>query len=207
MRIFYFYDALCGWCYGFSPVVRKLQEVYGSDISFEVISGGMIKGERIGPVSQMSKYILKAYKNVEEYTGVRFGPSYLEAIAQGTMIQDSIPPSRALIALKNIKPKQQVELASAIQDLHFVQGKDLNDYNVYYDVARQFKIDRVEFDEQLNAPENRKQMEEEFSVTEKLGVTGFPCLVLEKYEKLFLLARGYRPYEEVEDVLKQLREQ
>jgi len=26
ITLYYFYDALCGWCYGFSPVIAKLAD-------------------------------------------------------------------------------------------------------------------------------------------------------------------------------------
>ena len=26
--VFYCYDAYCGWCYGFSPVIRRIAEEY-----------------------------------------------------------------------------------------------------------------------------------------------------------------------------------
>ena len=44
-RIIYCYDAYCGWCYGFSPVIKALYEKYNDQFEFETISGGMIPVE------------------------------------------------------------------------------------------------------------------------------------------------------------------
>lgn len=38
----YCYDAYCGWCYGFSRVIKKIYEEYKDQLDFEVLSGGMI---------------------------------------------------------------------------------------------------------------------------------------------------------------------
>ena len=72
-RIIYVYDALCGWCYGFSPVMRRLHDTYADAFDFEVLSGGMMTGTRVRPVAESMSYIQQAYKVVEEHTGVRFG--------------------------------------------------------------------------------------------------------------------------------------
>jgi putative protein-disulfide isomerase len=60
MKMLYFYDALCGWCYGFSPVMQKTAEVYQDQFEFQVVSGGMISGSRIGPIGTVAPYIKTA---------------------------------------------------------------------------------------------------------------------------------------------------
>jgi hypothetical protein len=69
-KIIYIYDALCGWCYGFSPVMQQLQEKYAGKLEFEVLSGGMIMGLRAGPIGEVAAYIEKAYPDVESETCV-----------------------------------------------------------------------------------------------------------------------------------------
>ena len=57
---FYVYDALCGWCYGFSPVMQNVAAKYDDRLNFEVISGGMVTGPRVGPIGQVAPYIKSA---------------------------------------------------------------------------------------------------------------------------------------------------
>jgi putative protein-disulfide isomerase len=75
--VYYCYDALCGWCYGFSPVIKKLAEEYKGKLDFEVLSGGMIMPENTQTIGAMAKYISESYKNVEQLTGTKFGEDYL----------------------------------------------------------------------------------------------------------------------------------
>src|SRR6476469_261652 len=101
IKFIYVYDALCGWCYGFSPVIKKVFEVYKDEADFEVISGGMVIGEREGfPDEQTSKYILGAIPRVEEMTGVKFSDGYKQKLADRTMYQSSLKPSVALAVYK-----------------------------------------------------------------------------------------------------------
>ena len=74
--IIYCYDAYCGWCYGFSPVIKSLNKKYNTHFDFETISGGMIPIESTQHISKIAPFILDAYKSVEETTGFKFGEDY-----------------------------------------------------------------------------------------------------------------------------------
>ena len=45
MKIIYFTDPMCSWCYGFAPVIEKIQENY-PEIKWEIIAGGYSPGNR-----------------------------------------------------------------------------------------------------------------------------------------------------------------
>ena len=75
--LIYCYDAYCGWCYGFSPVIKKIAEEYKDVMDSDVLSGGMILPEVPTHIGIAAGYISKAYKNVEELTGIKFGADYL----------------------------------------------------------------------------------------------------------------------------------
>jgi len=77
MRLVYCYDAYCGWCYGFSVVMKRIAEEYKETIAVEVLSGGMILPEEPIHISATATYIQKAYPRVEELTGISFGKDYL----------------------------------------------------------------------------------------------------------------------------------
>ena len=75
--LFYCYDAYCGWCYGFSPVIKQIAANYNPQLNIEVLSGGMIVPENPVAIGVTAGFIQKAYPTVEEYTGVKFGADYL----------------------------------------------------------------------------------------------------------------------------------
>ena len=62
--LIYCYDAYCGWCYGFSEVMKKIHSEYKNKLEIEVLSGGMILPEEPYHISNMAGFISKAYKNV-----------------------------------------------------------------------------------------------------------------------------------------------
>ena len=74
--LFYCYDAYCGWCYGFSSVIKQIA-AENPALQIDVLSGGMILPEKPTHISVTAGYILTAYKTVEDHTGVKFGADYL----------------------------------------------------------------------------------------------------------------------------------
>src|SRR5687767_14668497 len=75
--LIYCYDAYCGWCYGFSPVIRQIAAAYQGELPIEILSGGMIFEENPQHISAIAVYIQKAYKTVEATTGIQFGKDFL----------------------------------------------------------------------------------------------------------------------------------
>ena len=103
--LIYCYDAYCGWCYGFSPVMNKLAIEYSGLFDIEVLSAGMVLPESPLPISITSTYIEKAYRTVEERTGIKFGGDYLWHIFnpdKSDWFPHSEKPAIACASSKNI---------------------------------------------------------------------------------------------------------
>lgn len=191
MRILYFYDALCGWCYGFSPTIQQFVLDHLDDFEVEVISGGMVTGDRIVPIGDMAPYISSAFKTVEDRTGVKFGDKFInKTLAEGTAIFSSLPPAYALSAFKSLLPQTQLEYAAGIQKLIYFDGIHPEHSDEYVTLAKQLGADSSEMLVRMDAEEYQQQAKSEFQYAQQLGITGFPTTVLEKDEKLFILGRG-----------------
>ncbi len=196
--LFYCYDAYCGWCYGFSQVIRKVSENYPS-LQIEVLSGGMILADDPVPIAATAAYIQKAYPAVEELTGIKFGADYLWHINNPELsdwFPDSEKPAIALCIFKEFYPGRQVEFACDLQyALHF-EGRDLTDDEAYRHLLEKYSIQEETFYTKLNSEEYKEQAYYEFQLCKQLQVTGYPCVLLQNSETKFtLLARGFTDYE------------
>jgi putative protein-disulfide isomerase len=210
--IIYCYDAYCGWCYGFSPVIKRIAEEYKNSFSFEVLSGGMIISDNPKPISVTAPYILGAYKRIEEYTGVQFGSDYLWHINHPDLsdwFPNSEKPAIALCVFKEYYPQQQVAFASDLQYALHYEGRDLCDDEAYRYLLEKYAIDSKDFYSKLHCEEYKEKAWYEFALVKQLQVTGFPAVLLQVNEsKFYLLARGYTNYdalkERIENVLKEI---
>ncbi len=199
--IFYCYDAYCGWCYGFSPIIKKLAENYGDQIPFEVLSGGMIMPEQPVSISAMASFIDKAYPTVEATTGIKFGPDFLWHI-KNPELSDWFPnsemPAIALCIFKELFPNQQVEFASDLQYALNFEGRDLTDKEAYRHLLEKYSIDQEAFYEKLGSDAFKEHAHYEFQLCKQLQVTGFPCVLIQISEtKFHLLGRGFTSYEDL----------
>jgi putative protein-disulfide isomerase len=189
----YIYDALCGWCYGFSPVIKNLYLKYKDEFDFQVISGGMILGDRVGPISQMAPFIKGAYKKVEETTGIKFGDKFInEVLEEGTMLLSSEKPSIALSVFKSYLPDQAVLFAHDIQKALNFYGLDLNDNQTYKELIKPYKLPEEEFLAKLDNEEYRQLAYYDVALARQLQVTGYPAAFIKTGELQFhMIAKGY----------------
>lgn len=199
MKIVYVYDALCGWCYGFSPVIKQFYQDHRSDVSFEVISGGMITGSRIGPIGEVASYIQWAYKEVEQATGVTFGQGFLEGVlAEGTTIFTSTPLGIALSVFKSHRPNEAVLFANALQKAVYYDGLAPQDTVAYAPLAEAFGLDGKAFVAQMQQAEFQALAEADFQRSQQLGVSGFPTVFAEAEGNYYRLASGYTRLSDLE---------
>jgi len=199
MKIIYVYDALCGWCYGFAPVMQEFQENHKDELEFELVSGGMITGQRIGPIGEVAPYISWAYKDVEKATGVVFGEQFLnETLKKGTTILNSIPLGIALSVFKTLKPKESLKFASRLQKAVYFDGIAPENIEVYSKLAAEFGLDGQDFIKKMSEQKFIDLANLDFEKSEKLGVNGFPTVFLEYKGSLQVLARGYAPFQTLE---------
>lgn len=206
-RAFYFFDVLCGWCYGFSPVIRQLYERFKDQVEFTAVSGGMVTGDRAGPVAEMAPYLRQAYQRVEEVTGVKFGDGFLEGTLNNKdAIFSSWKPAIALAVFRTYHRKKTIPFAGALQRGVYYDGMLPDEWDSYGPYAQEFGIPAAEFIEKMKQPRYRESAEQDFSITADFGINGFPTLMLSSDEKLYVLSKGYAPLEPLADKIEELLE-
>lgn len=199
--LFYCYDAYCGWCYGFSKVMKQIAADYKDKLAIEVLSGGMIPAENPQHIGKTAAYIKDAYKRVEEMTGIKFGDDFLWHINNPELsdwFMHSEKSAAALCIFKEYYPEQQVAFASDLQYALKFEGRDLTDDEAYRHLLEKYNIPAEDFYSKLNSEEYKEKARYEFALCAQLQITGFPALLLQTGEtKFYLVTRGYTPYEEV----------
>ena len=211
--LIYCYDAYCGWCYGFSPVIKQIAENFNNRLDVEVLSGGMIITEKPVAIAAAAGYIQTAYKTVEEYTGITFGKDYLWHIFhpdESDWFPDSEKPSIALCIFKELFPLQAVVFAADLQYALHYEGRDLTDDEAYRHLLTKYNIDAALFYERLHSEVYKEKAYYEFSLVKQLQVTGYPAVLIQTAEsKFYLVASGFTYYEtlstRIENVLNEMK--
>lgn len=186
-KIIYVFDPLCGWCYGFEPVMIDVQKNYSDKFDFDFVPGGMVTKSNAQPLNNMRAYLIKAIPNLESRTGITIDQAYYDNMLNNdTVVLDSEVPSQVFLLAKKNYIGNEVKLIQEIQDKLYKKGLHLSDLNNYNDIN--FNKAKV------SSPEATKLMNESFAKSRKLSVRGYPALLIEKNGKYELLSSGYISY-------------
>ena len=199
--LIYCYDAYCGWCYGFSPIIKKIAEEYSFQLDVEVLSGGMMIGENKMPIEKIGPYIQGAYKRVEEVTGIKFGDDFLWHTAnpdKSDWVMNSEKPAIALSILKEIYPERQLEFAGDLQYALNYEGRDLDDDEAYRHLLEKYTISEDDFYTKLKSDEYKEKAYYEFALCKQLNVDSYPQVLIQLHSnKFYLITKNFSTYEEV----------
>lgn len=215
-RLIYVYDALCPWCFAFTPVVRELASHFGKILDYEVLSGGMLRGDQVRVVggSEEAERLRERYERIEEIAGIRFGNRFFESIARGERLFDSEPPAIALAAFREIVHEEvedrdpgilEIDFAHRILRALFVEGEDLNSPALYRGLAAEFGIDGERFHAEATGPEARDRAIYNFTLARQLEADAYPRLYLQTAIDYFhLIARGYSNFDRVRGIVESI---
>lgn len=190
-----------------SPVVQQVQRAFAGRVEVSVLCGGMVTGEHVGPISEDWPYLAGALEQVEKVAGVQFGAGFRARGEEGSYVQSSEPPCRAIHAFRQLRQEQAAQFAHDVQQAYFRDGADLNDLTTYEPLAAAYGLDPAEFRQQLTRPDIIRGTQLEFAAVGKIGVQGFPTLILRVGSQGYVLARGFQPFEalsrDLEEALRQ----
>ncbi|MDC1067899.1 DsbA family protein [Candidatus Kapabacteria bacterium] len=203
-KILYIFDPLCGWCYPMADVINKSITKYSNDFDFEIISGGMVLGERAGKIGEKFAYVNDAYKSVESHTGAKFGPAFLKELEKGELMMSSLEPSIALQVVKELDPSSAFKFAHSLQNALYFDGIDLTSFDNLLKIAKDNNVDENDFTDLYNSEDYSRKTLSDFEFASKLGVNGFPTILLEKNQEYYLIARGYQHFIDLNNIFRKI---
>ncbi len=203
-KLIYVYDPLCGWCYGFYPVMEKIQKRFASQLTIEVKPGGLAVGDRAKPIGEGYAYINDELKQAEKITGVKFGRNFRLLAEEGSYMYDSEPPCRAQLTMNQLSPTDSLAFAGVLQNAFFRDGLNLNQAETYVSLLKEFDLDADTFMDLFHSEDIAADLQKEFEWCKNAGATGYPTLLIRIGDEISLMARGYRPFDTVESHLHHL---
>ena len=198
MKLYYIWDAYCGWSYGFNHIFQPFMDKH-PELDLEIISGGLFRGDNVKPLRdfQMAKTI---NQKIESYYQMSFGDAYNKLLDEGIGIMDSLIPARALTFFKEHLPAQQLmAIAFDMQKLFFEEGLNLASANSYESVFEQYNIPSTllgDLEDSLNQPEDSHP---DFATAHQMGVSSYPTLILEHQGKFYNMIQGAQSAQDLED--------
>lgn len=190
LEFVYVGDPMCSWCWGFAPVLERMQEVY--DIPLRVVVGGLRPGPGAEELDdKLAGFLGHHWEQVEEASGQPFDAAFLER--RDGWRYDTEVPAIAVVAMRELNEPQTLRFHSRLQRAFYAEGIDITDPTVYPGLITDFDVDAEKFTELFASDEMKKRAWDDFSESRSLGVAGFPTLLVREGEEWAVLTRGYAP--------------
>jgi len=196
--LFYIMDPMCGWCYGFQPVLKEVIQALPDGVELRYVMGGLAPDSDEPMPVDMQQYIQKMWTSIAERTGAKFNFNFW---TQCRPRRSTYPACRAVLATTLQDRAKIPVMIQAIQKAYYQEARNPSDNQTLIELARDIELDSEQFAKDLVSPEVEQLLEADFNFRNSLGVHGFPTLVL-KTDKYYGLAIGYSP---AEPILKRLQ--
>ncbi|MCT4665114.1 MAG: DsbA family protein [Flavobacteriales bacterium] len=199
MKLTYIMDPQCGWCYGNSSNILKLQEKFGKEIEFEILVGGMWLGQDAPKGgAELSSFLKNHAPRMSQTTGAEVSEAYYQLALDSSYSFSSLEPSAALVLFLELYPNRVFEFSHNIQKALFVLGKRLDQKETYQEILLSMDIDFKEFEKKWMTATNISAAKKIFNQASSKA-SGFPTVLLNNQ----LLVEGYFDYHQVEKILEQ----
>jgi putative protein-disulfide isomerase len=192
-ELIYGFDPLCGWCFAFGPSFRAIRDAH-PDLPVTMRYGGLVLGERVGPIAGHRDYLLRGLEQVRQTAGVAAGEAFLNGLlAEGTYVSDSEPPCRAIYTMEQLVPERAADFAAALTDFHYIDGQPLDDASLLAELAARYGADKAAFAELWSSDEARRGVQRAFEVARAFGINSYPTVLYRRDDKLYAVAQGFAP--------------
>ncbi len=200
IKITYFYDALCGWCFGFKNDFEKFKNKYQDQVEFNIINGGLFKGTRVGLINEVAPYIKAgAFKSVEQVTGVKFGDDFVSKIfGSGDIMLNSLPPSIALCIIRENLNTKVLEFSEMLLSAVYIDAINVENISDYKSYVEAIDYDFDTFSSKMQDPKYKMMALNDFGVFSQNKINGMPTLMVEHKNKKEFLSNGFANFNDLE---------
>lgn len=197
-EIIYVGDPMCSWCWGFSPVLQRIEAGYGEHAPLRVIVGGLHAFDTDPMNDEYKARIRHHWEQVAAATGQPFNYAFFD---REGFVLDTEPACRATVVVRNMKPGALLSFYERIHKGYYVEDTDTTKLETFVGYAEAEGIDAAAFTEAFGSEEAKQETLGDFAWCQQAGVTGFPTVVLREDDTMAALTVGYQPFDAIEPVL------
>ncbi|PAJ73950.1 DsbA family protein [Pseudoalteromonas sp. NBT06-2] len=171
--LYYVYDPMCSWCWGYKNVWDKLRQVLAPFINIDYMVGGLAPDSDVTMSKKMQEFLQSTWKKIETEIGTQFNHEFWNVC---TPRRSTYPACRAVIIAREYQLEQQ--MLDAIQKAYYLNAKNPSDNAVLISLAKELGIDEREFTNKLVSKTVNNFLIDEIALIQKMPVQGFPSLIL-----------------------------
>ncbi len=198
-KLIYFGDPMCSWCWGFAPTVRMIERTFGQDAPLSMTVGGLHVDDD-SPMSDRYKATIRHHwEDVHRATGAKFDYRFFD---REGFVLDTEPACRAVVTARNMGAEDLLGFYESISRCFYSENKDPTSLETFKSVAEAAGLDADAFAQTFELDEAKQATRKDFQTSRRMGVSGFPTVILREDDRHALLTAGYKPFESLRPVIE-----
>ncbi|MDX5420644.1 MAG: DsbA family protein [Hymenobacteraceae bacterium] len=202
--LLYITNPMSAWCYGFTPVIRRLKALWHGRLKVDVLLGDLQAFATESLLKEEKERLALSWHRVQERTYLPFDYRFFTT---KHYIFATEPACKALLCVRLLRPVLTLEVLRALHSAFFADGLDLKNTEVLVRIVGLFGISENLFLTLYESEEIMQQLEEEFAYVDSLGISSFPAVLLKTNHGLEQLSSGFCELDELEQRILQVLEE
>lgn len=172
--LYYVYDPMCSWCWGYRDSWIKLSQALQSDgLEVRYQLGGLAPDSDLLMPADLQQTLQNIWHKIHSQLGTQFNFDFwTECKPQ----RSTYLACRACLIARS--DNKENEMLFAIQQAYYLQAKNPSLTVVLSELAAQLGFDQAWFEQQLSDDLINQQLIEEINSSRQLPIQGFPSLVV-----------------------------
>jgi len=195
--LYYIYDPMCSWCWGYRPTWLLLQKKLESVVKIIPMVGGLAEDSNVPMPEEMQSFLQQTWHKISEELGTQFNFDFW---LQCQPKRSTYPSCRAVIIARQYNKEQSMNLA--IQEAYYLNAKNPSEMDTLIEIAASIGLDADLFAQQINSDILKQQLVNEIMKVKAMPIQGFPSLVLAVDEVLFPIRIDYKNWQTSYDMIK-----
>lgn len=204
--VYYVTDPICSHCWALEPVLRRFKEEYSPYFNFHVVMGGLLEKWGDGPVDPANGIFKPAdvaphWREVGELSRMPIdGTVMIE-----NPVQSSYPPSRVFkVIQKHHGDDKAYEFLRRARENLFIFNQNISETTVLVKIVDGLGINGEKIVQEAESETGQQLLNEDFALARKLGIRGFPSIVIVNEDNQGVKIVGARTLETYIEGLKQV---
>lgn len=195
--LFYVYDPMCSWCWGYKNTWDKLEQALEPYVDIEYKVGGLARDSDMAMPISMQEFLQSTWEKISAQLGTEFNHDFWKNC---TPRRSTYPACRAVIIAREYELEKQ--MLEAIQNAYYLQAQNPSDNEVLVELAQSIEIDKVEFTKKLTSEKINNSLNEEINLIQTMPIQGFPSLVLGCKGQYYPIKINYIDFRETLEEIK-----
>ncbi|CAM2953779.1 DsbA family protein [Vibrio rarus] len=202
-RLYYVYDPMCAWCWGYKPAWQTIESKLQDTLSVTYVVGGLAPDSDVPMPMEMRQQIASYWQKIEALLGTQFNHEFWQT---NTPRRSTYPSCRAMLAAR-LQGKEK-SLLTAVQHAYYLQARNPSNVSTLEALAEETGLDVAAFRQAMSSDEIEQQLQSELAFARSIGGNSFPSLFVEKDSTVIEVPVDYRDpmltIKQIEKVLESL---